>query len=117
MADPPASDATCEATPTLCSTAARVEHFSTASAPIPRADDARHHSDCDIDPSQPWKPFDSEADFMLARFMVTYNISEVAIDYLLKTMLPVLSVNHAVSPVYHVKRRIDETEDGLSHQL
>jgi hypothetical protein len=55
-----------------------------------------------FDPSKPWKPFKSEAGFMLARFMVTFSISEVAMDYLLKTVLPVLGVNHAVSSVYHV---------------
>jgi hypothetical protein len=116
MAESPAPDAGSEATPTQCSTAARVERFSEAGTPTAHDDDARHPSDRDFDPSQPWKPFESEADFVLARFMVTFDISQVAMDNLLKTVLPVLGVNHPVSSVYHVKQRIDEMEDGLGHQ-
>jgi hypothetical protein len=122
MADPPVLDAGREPTPTVYSMAARVERFPAASTPIAPADDAGDHSerdfnpvDRDFDPTQPWKPFKSEADFMLARFMVTYNISEVAMDHLLKTVLPGLSVDHAVSPVYHGKRHINAMEDGLGN--
>jgi hypothetical protein len=38
----------------------------------------------------------------LTRLSSLTRISEVAMDYLLKTVLPVLGVNHAVSSVYHV---------------
>jgi hypothetical protein len=56
----------------------------------------------------PWEPFDSEADFMLARYMVDFGIGEGAMDHLLKTLLPSLGVHHAVRSVYAIKQRIDQ---------
>jgi hypothetical protein len=69
-----------------------------------------------FDPSRSWEPFDSEVDFLLARFMVRFGVSEGAIDFLLKTILPCLGVHHAVRSVYAVKERIGRMEDGLGHQ-
>jgi hypothetical protein len=64
----------------------------------------------------PWEPFDSEADFMLAQYMVEFGIGEGAMDHLLKTVLPSLGVHHAVRSVHAVKQRIDQMTDGLGHQ-
>jgi hypothetical protein len=94
----------------------RVERFPGAGASLPPSDHAARHADSEFDPGHPWHPFDNEADFLLARFMVEFGISEDAMDHLLKTLLPSLGVQHAVRFVYTVKKRIDEMRDGLGHR-
>jgi hypothetical protein len=49
--------------------------------PAPSDDDGNHFQG-GLDPSLPWEPFDSEVDFLLARFMVRFGISEGAIGFL-----------------------------------
>jgi hypothetical protein len=108
---------------------ARIERFPGAGDPVPPPDDAADHAqravdpglpslptaDATFDPSHPWAPFESEADFLLARYMVDFGISETAMDHLLKTLLPALGVHHAVRSVYAVKQRVDQMRDGLGH--
>jgi hypothetical protein len=79
-------------------------------------DDDVEHAERGFDPSRQWEPFDSEADFMLAQYMVDFGITDGAMDHLLKTVLPSLGVHHAVRSVHAVKKRIDQMQDGLGHQ-
>jgi hypothetical protein len=90
--------------------------FPGAGAPVSPSDDDGNPFQGGFDPSRPWEPFDSEVEFLLARFMVRFGVNEGAIDFLLKTILPCLGVHHAVRSVYAVKERIGRMEDGLGHQ-
>jgi hypothetical protein len=110
---------------------AHIERVPGAGAPVPPPDDAADHAqravdpglpslptdDATFDPSHPWAPFESEADFLFARYMVDFGISEIAMDHLLKTLLSALGVHHAVRSVYAVKQRVDQMRDGLGHWL
>jgi hypothetical protein len=95
---------------------ARVEGFPNAGAPVPRPADDGNDAPRGFDPARPWEPFDTEADFMLARFMIEYGVTETAMDHLLKTLLPSLGVHNAVRSVYTIKQRVDDMRDGLGHE-
>jgi hypothetical protein len=106
---------------------ARVERFPDAGAPVRPLDDGADNAQraldtgqpadsAPIDPVHPWAPFDSETDFLLARYMVDFGISKTAIDHLLKTLMPALGVHHAVHSVYAVKQCVDRMRDGLNHE-
>jgi hypothetical protein len=99
-----------------CASGACVECFPDAGTPVLPPDDGDEPAGSDFDPTRPWEPFDSEADFMLAQYMVDFGITDGAMDHLLKTVLPSLGVHHAVRSVHAVKQRIDQMTDGLGHR-
>jgi hypothetical protein len=99
-----------------CASGGCVECFPDAGTPVWPPDDGDEPAGSVFNPSRHCEPFDSEADFILARYMVDFDITDGAMDHLLKTVLPSLGVHHTVRSVHAVKQRIDQMTDGLGHQ-